>query len=67
MILFGLKNCPSSDREIGVDCSSYALLIVLELHNEWLDVLASALPVLNALLSVGVEVLFLLVSESLGL
>ena len=69
MILFGLKNCPSSDSESdgGVYCSHYAFFVVLELHNEWLDVLALALPVLNALLSVGVEVLFLLVSESLGL
>lgn len=47
--------------------SNDTLLVVLELHDEGLDVLALGLPLLNALLSVRVEVLLLLVSESLGL
>ena len=47
--------------------SNDTLLVVLELHDEGLDVLALGLPLLNALLSVRVEVFLLLVSESLGL
>ena len=47
--------------------SKNALLVVLELHDERLDVLALALPVLDALFGVGVEVLLLLVDQSLTL
>ena len=48
-------------------CSDDALLVVLELHDEGLDVLALGLPLLDALLGVRVEVLLLLVSQSLRL
>ena len=44
-----------------------ALLVVLELHDERLDVLTLTLPVLDALLSVRVEVLLLLVEKGLSL
>ena len=44
-----------------------ALLVVLELHDERLDVLALGLPVLDALLRVRVEVLLLLVEQGLRL
>jgi len=37
------------------------LFVVFEFHDEGLDVLALALPLLNALLGVRVEVLLLLV------
>ena len=47
--------------------SDDALLVVLELHDDRLDVLALGLPVLDALLCVRVEVLLLLVSQSLRL
>ena len=48
-------------------CSEDAFLVVLKLHDERLDVLALSLPVLDALLSVAVEVLLLLVEKSLRL
>jgi hypothetical protein len=41
-------------------------LLVLQLHDEWLDVLALAAPLGNALLRIRVEVLLLLVLEGLG-
>ena len=41
------------------------LLVVFEFENDGLNVLALALPLLDALLGVGVEVLLLLVLESL--
>ena len=47
--------------------SDNALLVILKLHDEWLDILALSLPFADALLSVGVEVLLLLVEESLSL
>ena len=47
--------------------SQDTLFVVLELHDERLDVLASTLPLVDALLSVGVEVLLLLVDEGLCL
>ena len=47
--------------------SKDALLVVLELHDEGLDVLALFSPACNGLLSVRVEVLFLLIDESLSL
>jgi len=40
-------------------------LVILKLHNDGLDVLSLALPLLKALFSVRIEVLFLLVLESL--
>lgn len=52
-------------RVAGPSCSDDTLLVVLELHDERLDVLALSLPLLDALLGVGVEVLLLLVLESL--
>lgn len=68
------------DREFGVivrifdagivgtiTSSKHAFLVVLELHNERLDVLALSLPVLDALLSVAVEVLLLLIDKGLSL
>lgn len=42
------------------------LFVVFEFHDEGLDVLALALPLLNALLGVRVEVLLLLVKQSLS-
>ena len=48
-------------------CSHDTLLVVLELHDERLDVLALALPFLDALLRVRVEILLLLVSKRLRL
>ena len=47
--------------------SQDALLVVLELHDERLDVLASSLPVCDGLLGIRVEVLLLLVDQRLGL
>ena len=47
--------------------SEDALLVVLELHDQRLDVLALTLPVLDALLSIRVEVLLLLVEKGLSL
>ena len=47
--------------------SEDTLLVVLELHDEGLDVLALGLPRLDAPFSVGVEVLLLLVEQRLGL
>lgn len=44
-----------------------ALLVVLELHDEGLDVLALSLPVGDGVFGVGVEVLLLLVDKGLGL
>lgn len=42
------------------------LLVSLELQNERLDILAAILPLSNGLLSVVVEVLFLLIQQSLS-
>ena len=47
--------------------SENVLLVVLELHDQRLDVLALTLPVLDAFLSVRVEVLLLLVEKGLSL
>ena len=47
--------------------SEDALFIVLELHNDRLDVLSLILPLLDALLSVGVEVLLVLILQGLVL
>lgn len=44
-----------------------AFLVAFKLHDEGFDVFALSLPVLNALLSVRIEVLFLLISQSLSL
>ena len=48
-------------------CSDDALLVVLELHDERLDVLALGRPILDAFLGVAVEVLLLLVDKGLSL
>ncbi len=50
-----------------MSCSEDTLLVVLELHDDGLDVLASILPLLDALLSVAVEVLLVLISQGLVL
>jgi len=42
------------------------LFVVFEFHDERLDVLSLALPLLDALLSIGIEVLLLLVKQSLS-
>ena len=56
------------NASLGADDSSeHTLLVVLELHDERLDVLTLTLPVLDALLSVRVEVLLLLVEKGLSL
>ena len=56
------------NASLGADDSSeHTLLVVLELHDERLDVLALTLPVLDALLGVAVEVFLLLIEKSLGL
>jgi len=47
--------------------SKDALLVVLELHDQGLDVLALGLPLLDALLRVRVEVFLLLIEQRLGL
>ena len=47
--------------------SDNALLVILKLHDEWLNVLALALPLADALFSIRVEALLLLVEESLRL
>ena len=47
-------------------CSHNALFVVFKFHDEWLDVLSLCLPLADALLGIGVKVLFLLVQESLG-
>ena len=47
--------------------SDGALLVVFELHDERLNVLALVLPFWDGSLSVGVEVLLLLVKKGLGL
>ena len=47
--------------------SEDALFVVLELHNDRFDVLARILPLFDALLSVAVEVLLVLISQSLVL
>ena len=52
---------------VGATSSEHALLVILELHDEGLDILALALPVIDALLGVAVEVLLLLIVESLSL
>lgn len=44
-----------------------ALLVVFELHDKWLDVLALALPLADTLLCVGVEVFLLLVQQGLSI
>lgn len=44
-----------------------SLAVVLEFDNEGLDVLSLSLPIANAPLSIRIEVLFLLVEESLSL
>lgn len=48
-------------------CSSLdKLVVVFEFHDEWSDVFAVALPLLDALFGVGVEVLRLVVKQGLG-
>jgi len=47
--------------------SSNALLVILKLHNEWLNVLALALPLGDGFFSIRVELLLLLVEERLCL
>lgn len=42
------------------------LVVVFEFHDEWSDVFAIALPLLDALFGVGVEVLRLVVKQGLG-
>ena len=44
-----------------MSCSEDALLVVLKLHDDWFDVLALILPLLDALLGIGVEVLLVLI------
>ena len=46
--------------------SHYTLLVVLKLHDEWLDIFALSLPLCNCLLSIWVEVLLLLFEQCLG-
>ena len=46
--------------------SHNALFVVFKFHDDWLDILAVCLPLLDALLCVRVEVLLLLVQQSLG-
>lgn len=48
-------------------CSHNALFVVFKFHDEWLDVLALRLPLVDALLGVRVEVLLLLVEQGLRL
>ena len=45
--------------------SESLLLVVLKLHDKWLDILALRLPLANAFLGIGVEVLLLLVHQGL--
>ena len=58
-----MRAAPECMRGASLD----ALLVVLELHDERLDVLALGLPVGDGVLGVRVEVLLLLVDEGLGL
>jgi hypothetical protein len=46
--------------------SHYALFVVFKFHDDWLNIFALRLPLTNALLSIGVEVLFLLVKKGLS-
>jgi len=48
-------------------CSNNALFVVFKFHDKWLDILSLCLPLVDALLGVGVKIFLLLVQQGLSL
>jgi hypothetical protein len=62
IIVKSVRVSSHSDSFVNFSHRSFNLLLVcFELHNQWLDVLAALLPLLDGLLRIGVELFVLLV------